>query len=512
MKLNIKYYFVAKYEVEGITSATIKEAMDYISDKPVLGLDIETSADLKLEEEYKHINHIYQGGLDPYFTNICMLQIGDLKRVYNFDVRDFSIVELEPLINFLHLNRVTTFVGVFLKFEVKHLLHSYGIKLLKLHDCLLVDTIHFNGEMNMKYSMAAMAKRYLGIKVNNIIPMFKKVKIKTINELHVESHQKELTPFEVEEGYFMDKSTRLGFVKLDGAPFTLKQLTYGGDDIMFPLLIKEQQDLGRKIITNEGKVQLYNPKDLKKMENYFTNALGEMELNGLPFHRARWITVYEGNLESQEKYIREFNAYIVKHYPNYTVVDLFNPEPACTIDLNNEKSTKGFFKSLDSCPLVWSKKKQRKVYSLGAKDMLPLVPVGHQSFYMKSKWKGFDDADEPNKEDIILAFLLINRTKQLTSTFGLEWLKYVHPITLRVHTNFKQIVSSGRQSSYNPNMQNMPNSKRFRDCFTTMDNDMVQVELEDGEKLWYFKGGTVITENGIKPVMELTTEDNVVYL
>jgi DNA polymerase-1 len=49
--------------------------------------------------------------------------------------------------------------------------------------------------------------------------------------------------------------------------------------------------------------------------------------------------------------------------------------------------------------------------------------------------------------------------------FGNDWLGYVHPKTGRVHTSYYSLLASGRYSSSDPNLQQIPREKRYRACF-----------------------------------------------
>jgi len=52
------------------------------------------------------------------------------------------------------------------------------------------------------------------------------------------------------------------------------------------------------------------------------------------------------------------------------------------------------------------------------------------------------------------------------STYGLSFLKSVHPETGRIHSDFNQMGTySGRFSSSKPNLQNIPAEKAYRECF-----------------------------------------------
>jgi len=67
--------------------------------------------------------------------------------------------------------------------------------------------------------------------------------------------------------------------------------------------------------------------------------------------------------------------------------------------------------------------------------------------------------------DFINIYLKYKETEQRCTTFGKDFLKYINPITKRVHSNYRQILNTGRISSSGPNLQNIPSDAEFRECF-----------------------------------------------
>ncbi|RLC98837.1 MAG: hypothetical protein DRI46_10605 [Chloroflexi bacterium] len=73
-----------------------------------------------------------------------------------------------------------------------------------------------------------------------------------------------------------------------------------------------------------------------------------------------------------------------------------------------------------------------------------------------SKYKG---------HPIVDSLLAYRKVQKLVSTYGEKLIDKVHPTTGRIHTAFKQMVSTGRMSSSNPNLQNIPNAQKYRTSF-----------------------------------------------
>jgi DNA polymerase I-like protein with 3'-5' exonuclease and polymerase domains len=133
------------------------------------------------------------------------------------------------------------------------------------------------------------------------------------------------------------------------------------------------------------------------------------------------------------------------------------------IEWSSSKQVIKLFKKLGIAVKERSKHTGRLEWTVGAKSLLRKLPGKYKGKFFKRQ---FPDQIEC-KEDLSLAYLLFKKSEQLCTTFGKEWLKYVHPITYRIHPNFNQYMSTGRLSSTNPNMQNIPNTKEFRACFVS---------------------------------------------
>lgn len=52
-----------------------------------------------------------------------------------------------------------------------------------------------------------------------------------------------------------------------------------------------------------------------------------------------------------------------------------------------------------------------------------------------------------------------------TSTYGIDFLKHINPVTKRVHTSYWQILATGRLSSEKPNLQNIIADIKYREPF-----------------------------------------------
>ena len=416
-------YFIGKNDVnfEGVANATLQDCVNYLKNLSVIGIDIETTR--KFPKNTFDNEDVYEPGLDPYLSKVIMLQLGDLDRRYVIDTRYVDITDLLPILN----NPNTTFVGHNLKFEAKHLGYNYGVVFHKIWDTMLVEQNLTNG-FRISYGLASLAERYLGAKKAENIDLFN----------------------EAEEGdIIINKAIRTEFLYIEDKPFTQEQIVYGSDDIVFPLMIKALQERNTDF-------QVVND-----LENSFCLCLADMELRGMPLIPTKWLEVYDKSKITYSKRLRKINDYIEQHHSNYIVSnDLFATKPICNIMWSSSDQVIELFKYFGNCPMEKSKETKKLEYSVGASALLKLV-----SSELKEAYSRGDDIEITDFETFIIGYLQFKKSEQSITTFGKSWLKYVHPITKRVHSNYKQILNTGRISSNKPNLQNIPSDKSFRDCF-----------------------------------------------
>jgi len=84
---------------------------------------------------------------------------------------------------------------------------------------------------------------------------------------------------------------------------------------------------------------------------------------------------------------------------------------------------------------------------------------------------------------IVKLLLDYRKYAKFITTYGEPMIERMHPLTGRLHTRFKQMVDTGRMSSSNPNLQNIPKEQKYRACFISRPGyklitcDMSQAEL-----------------------------------
>lgn len=439
----------ALFEYENTRNSTLEEMQQYILQQEVIGLDIETS---RKYPKGRYSEEVYKPGLDPYMSRVVMIQIGTLENTYIIDSRQFDPRVLAQYLKPIVENRNILKVGHNLKFEGKFFLEHYGLRLLNVWDTMLAEKVLYNGT-RQGYSLEALIAKYLGIKSKESVNLFTEESIDYLSD--EEDLEQRLAEEEENElaAKYIDKSTRLGFIEIGDKPFTQVQIDYGDDDIIYPLQIYDIQSKGR------GN---WNPIVGFKLENSFTQVLAEAEWNGVPFDIVKWLEAYEIAFKSYRERKEKLDNLIIEKYPQFTNgVNLFTNIPTCAIQWSSSKQVIGFFKHLEICPKERSPSTKRMEYTVGAKALFKQLPNSLKGNFYKGK-----DVEITDNNTLILQYLLYKKAEQLCTTFGKDWLKYVHPITGKVHTNYNQYMISSRLSSTRPNLQQIPGLRAYRDCFT----------------------------------------------
>lgn len=442
--------YVGSSLFDEFNTATIEECITYCKSQKEIGIDIETSRKF-IRGTYPE--NVYKPGLDPYVSRIVMIQIGTLERRYVVDARAVDYSGLSEILN----DKSIVKVGHNLKFEGKHFLHNLGVEMRNVYDTMIAEKCIHNGK-DIRYSLASLSYRYLGIKPVESIDLFtdlNSMASKYWSEAESEEEAIALAEQSLLEKEFIDKSTRLGFINIGDKPFTIKQIKYGSEDIVNPLLIKDKQ---QELIKEQGiEVGVYT-------ENQFTQCLADMEYRGVPIDKTKWLSLYKKNYQTYLSRLEFLNSYVENNHKEFCGAnDLFSNKSQCLIQWSSSKQVIKLFKQLGIAVKERSKHTGKLEWTVGAKTLLRKLSGQYKGKFFTNS---FPESVECN-EDLSLAYLLFKKSEQLISTFGKEWLKYVHPITHRVHPNFNQYMQTSRLSSNSPNMQQIPNTKEFRGCFVS---------------------------------------------
>ena len=229
----------------------------------------------------------------------------------------------------------------------------------------------------------------------------------------------------------LNKETRNLFIKLEGQPFTEDQIVYGAKDVEYLLQIKWQQ-LPELVEKRLGKVA--------KLESEAALALGDIEYNGLDLDVEKWTSLEDMSTVKADALSNNLDQLILespkldKFVKDYVQADMFKP-----ID------------EIRKIDVKWTSPKQvLEVFQTLVPD---LDDVNGKNMY-KYRFK----------HEIIDTYIQYKEAMKLCTSYGQSFLKNLSADN-KIHTNFHQILDTGRVSSSKPNMQQIPADNKYRNCF-----------------------------------------------
>ena len=229
----------------------------------------------------------------------------------------------------------------------------------------------------------------------------------------------------------LDKEVRNKFIGLSGAPFTENQIVYGAKDVAYLLNIKWEQ---------RHKLTQLQLGPVANLENQAVLAFADIEYNGLDLDVEQWKSLEGINTSKADALMINLDNMIIenpkldKFVAKYIQGDMFTP-----VD------------ELRKVNVKWSSPKQ--VLEVFQTLVPSLDDVNGRNMY-KHRFK----------HEIIDTYIKYKEAMKLCTSYGEAFLKNMSSDN-KIHTNFHQILDTGRVSSSKPNMQQIPADNKFRNCF-----------------------------------------------
>jgi DNA polymerase-1 len=226
----------------------------------------------------------------------------------------------------------------------------------------------------------------------------------------------------------LSKEERNSFLNLQGRAFTESQIKYGALDVIHLHTIREQQ------LEEIHSLQL-GP--ISELENEVVIVFSEIEYEGIGLNREEWGKLSKYNENRVIESIKVLDGAVLAHpqLQEYNLPiqgDLFSDTVKTTyINWNSPSQVLRLFQHLVP-----------KLEDVNGKNL--------------SKYK---------KHIIIKRYIQYKEQAKLASAYGDQFFKYINTADNKVHTNFSQILDTGRVSSSKPNMQQIPGNNIYRNCF-----------------------------------------------
>lgn len=220
-----------------------------------------------------------------------------------------------------------------------------------------------------------------------------------------------------------------------GGEFSMDQLIYAANDVRYLESIREQQ---LKHLKQNGLLEC------AKLECEAVLGFADIEYNGMEVNREAWLSLANKAKDNAKTSESKLNQILLDDEK----FSEFVPQTYQSSLFGSDEDDR-----LDSITVNWSSPTQ-------------VLPILQQII---SDLESCDTKQlalaHTNKHELIEFYIKFRENIKLSTAFGQEWLdKYVRSDG-KVHTNFQQILRTGRVSSSNPNMQQIPANNEYRNCF-----------------------------------------------
>lgn len=350
-------------------------------------------------------------GLDVFTLTPLLLTLKLNNKIYIFDCRLLGKEKIGYILELI-LSSNKKVIGHNLKFDLTVVRHIYNVEITNLFDTFIAEVLIYAGIGDFYPSLEDLVLKYCNTK--------------------------------------LDKTVRISFVDYSGI-ITQQQLLYAAEDVSYlEKIYKEQTDL----IINSKIDRVID------MEMKLVPVVISMELNGIMVDRDKWKALYE----KEEQNFFKLNADLLEaiidkvidlHDKDYLLSDLLLSLGIKIKTLKEKKAIEGI-KAVDS--KAYLRDKINLSSPLQLKNILNLFEY---------KIKNTNKKTLVQKHDAFIDSLLkLREAGKKENSFGDNFLDKINPFTKRVHTTFNQVrASTGRFSSSNPNLQQIPRNSDYRDCF-----------------------------------------------
>ena len=197
------------------------------------------------------------------------------------------------------------------------------------------------------------------------------------------------------------------------------------------------------------------------LDNEFVKVLAYTEFCGMHLNQSMWkkkMIEVQSSLAESENALNKFIIDSNMEEFITTQLDLFSSGTKININWNSPQQVVQFFQRLGVDTKVVEKGKTKDT-----------IEANHLFKYK-------------SRVPIIETYLTYKQAQKDLGTYGDNWLRQVHPSTGRIHTQFKQLMNTGRLSSGGKNgktgesylnFQNIPSESETRDCFTAEEGNVI---------------------------------------
>jgi DNA polymerase-1 len=278
------------------------------------------------------------------------------------------------------------------------------------------------------------------------------------SRLGIESHRCSLAAcVKLHCGVVLDKEERKNIT----GNLTEGFVKYSAYDVKYLHAVKEAQEV--ILFAAGSKVSI-------DLDNRFVLVLAYIEYCGMKLDVDKWTNKIHKVQTQADKATRRLNDFIFLNEMDQFIdyqLDLFSSEKRVNINWNSPAQVVQFFKAIGVDTAVVEK---------GVKK--DTIEANHLIKFA-------------DKHPIIKTYLSFKEAQKDTGTYGYNWIEQINPVSGRIHTQFKQLMNTGRLSSggksgttKNFNFQNIPSDEETRSCFVAEEgNTLVGCDYTGQEQI-----------------------------
>jgi DNA polymerase-1 len=263
----------------------------------------------------------------------------------------------------------------------------------------------------------------------------------------------------------IDKSLQTSFDDL-GKPLTPEQIIYAALDVRLVFSIRDKQ---MRLLELDGLTPT------AQVEFDAIPAFGDMRVHGFFCHKESWMDVFRDKLKELTSVIKQLDELFIPVVGRFVMptYDLNSMETRWRLETDKELRAKYRRAYLVARGEISEAKKVQEEYQgEAAINYDSNQQLRAALLKMGIKARSLPDTNDKTLEKLQKhpAVKLVRQLRGLSKavgTYGEEFIKkYISTISGRIHSSINQIgAGTGRTSSDNPNIQNIPSDEAYRACF-----------------------------------------------
>ena len=236
---------------------------------------------------------------------------------------------------------------------------------------------------------------------------------------------------------------------------------YSAYDVKYLHEIKSKQNFSQFTEGTDVSIQL---------DNRFVLVLAYIEYCGMKLDVEQWTKKIEKVQIQADEAVESLNKFILENKMSKfidTQLDMFSSGNKINVNWNSPSQVVEFFEAIGVDTTVVEK---------GVKKQT--IEANHLGKFA-------------TKYPIIKTYLSFKEAQKDIGTYGYNWIEQINPVSGRIHTQFKQLMNTGRLSSggksgtvKNFNFQNIPSDQGTRSCFVASEgNTLVGCDYTGQEQI-----------------------------